>query len=1133
MAKLKKSRSSKKLSFSDVGLEPRPIFEIDSLSYRERSKKTNRGISELDESKDLDGAKKPVTKSDLKRMERKRKSLMKKSEYEKQSIKPEQKMSSNEVGSSLRNILRDREGVKSNSFISLEDSFKSISEFNNSSFNSDSNDGSSYREEGYLDEVEKGDAIDKSEPSLENLIVEKDTYENLLDEIMEEKAKIKQEINQTDKEPEAENKLELDRVDEKVTFQETHIEQSNSIKEEPIDVAALKKMNSLDNLELSAEKEEKNEKIVKSETPSPKKFSKRKLLYSFANSVWDYVKPTSLDELERKQSETRKNEEKREETETLPHTEELTGASSEKRDEITVPIISNLLEAQLGSDSVQISTKSKSQEVFSLPADDNSNGNLDKLNIKLSVSNSHSGSLISTPTRKSKREMIYNFANSIWDYVKPAGSEEPRSSQEPSKVKVLSWNDEVSDSEFFINDNHVSETEKEQEIGKVRFVEEDQQFEEERKAEGPLPEIEQEPEECQLVKEYQQTEEEQRPKEPFPDTEQQVEGQLEKEKPLPMEGEQTVKEKNGEERENEKVGIENEEGLHLGSAISRAAESGGHYLEGLLRNIAQESEYLMNEISGVMHSGLIGGGGSDKLHHEIKLPDLSELDSIQRELVGDLGVVNFKETALNKSAENLLIPVERREFPNSKQDQEYDQNMIEKMQDEILNLNLDIEEYDQLFERLHSPEYPKEEYSMNNLMCQPQIGDQDQALNLYSHFSQVSPSSVRSRGHQSASHFSQSETVLNPVSNCTSNCNSNPLALNIPLIPELISESGNQSRCHAQQKSKTVCKRNKSMNRLNKLNKKMARFKGKMEGLLNEMKQEQDKFMEIRAPPITQKKISKLVVEVEIVSTVERNRDLRHQRLNSSKTVGIYILEGNIKTQDTKDASTHTHSDGCRAVRLENKATNTEEIVVVGDSKKSDPGFKDEAFRVLDNSKLVRKGEKLKLGYGNDSELYRSNTPPATLAHFKQREKRFTKPRDIKYEIVVQSPKFNNNTSIRNYPESGSDELATKMNYYAQTSSGNAQSRNYYVEYGNQSYGNNKRNNYYSVSKNAISNSSFPNNVVPSVSRMAIGNNNRYHINYYCGNPGEIEQVKKFAYIDGLSGANVGSYYYSGSARIQ
>ncbi|XP_665135.1 hypothetical protein [Cryptosporidium hominis TU502] len=185
-------------------------------------------------------------------------------------------------------------------------------------------------------------------------------------------------------------------------------------------------------MDLSTKKEENHDSIQevsKSESSSPKKFSKRKMLYNFANSVWDYVKPVSLDELERKQSESKtiedesKNKDNNESELLKSHievklnTEEINNSNVKLEENNTFENNNELLYEKVELNQVEDLKRSKSQEIISHL---NNCGNINDqeilMNTSTKLSNSHNGSLVSTPIRKSKRQIIYNFANSIWDY---------------------------------------------------------------------------------------------------------------------------------------------------------------------------------------------------------------------------------------------------------------------------------------------------------------------------------------------------------------------------------------------------------------------------------------------------------------------------------------------------------------------------------------------------------------------------------------------------------------------------------------------------------------------------------------------------------------------------------------------
>ncbi|KAK9172609.1 Uncharacterized protein cmbei_5002250 [Cryptosporidium meleagridis] len=517
MPKLKKAKSSKKLSFSDVGLEPKSIFDLDDLSNKQRRKiKKNSINSDYNENENFE-KEKIMTKSELKKAEKKRKSLNKnknKSEDEKlialtenDELKMIRELSkkigknSNNFKSLIKDGNDDKE-VKTNSFLSLEDSFRSVSEYYNSSFETDSIESSSSSEsDELLDIVEE-----KHEESINNLkqdnaVIDQirpeekiDTYENLFDEILDDKIRKEKELTS----PKKNDNINSQFINEIIKNDDEVKDKKNGNSLEIVN-------SSLDEMDLSTKKEENHESTQvasKSESSSPKKFSKRKMLYSFANSVWDYVKPVSLDELERKQSESktiedeRKNKDNNESELIKGHIEEVE-LNTEKINNPDIKLEENkifenkneLFGKKVELNQVEDLKRSKSQEIIShLTNCDDTNDQEILMNASTKLSNSHNNSLVSTPIRKSKRQIIYNFANSIWDYVKPVSLdelEERRKTKNDLNVdsnqpidelkKSCFLNDEVSDSEFYIHDTEEEEGNEEEKNEFIMYSEIDKE----------------------------------------------------------------------------------------------------------------------------------------------------------------------------------------------------------------------------------------------------------------------------------------------------------------------------------------------------------------------------------------------------------------------------------------------------------------------------------------------------------------------------------------------------------------------------------------------------------------------------------------------------------------------------------
>ncbi|KAK6588813.1 hypothetical protein RS030_2292 [Cryptosporidium xiaoi] len=592
----KKGRSHKKESFSEVNNEPNLQLELDNLSYRKRNKKSRRKLIEFEGENNESSMKNENLNVEVKIKSNKRSKSKTKSENEKElkTVTSENKKSKSKSKSKLKirdnkmdhlsvrvkknnddntdnkdellneyltsnddaRKMQDVVQTNSNSFLSLEDSFKSLSEFNNSNssifdsyinFNSESisNSDLDSNSESVSNDIDTNSYSDLESritdfndpvPELnEHNIMEKnlndelsstynskkekcelitnevlnlkpnennnaiDDYDSLFDEIMEEKNTIKSQIKN------GRNKMVQDstQIDEAILnnyidsnarndfgeSNDTNIDDKarnnnvndNSLDDYEINIKDEVKLNeytehskienntealcskivhehnpnSKDDVSTFDKKELLDDQdnfylsnsISKSELNSSEKFSKRKLLYSFANSVWDYMKPVSLDELEKEQNELSKTNNNLKNDTSLPEDEEHLEEKNETKngqEHDNDDFIQDDSNEILGKDdsnivAINYEMKSKSQDniIENIISDSYENNEILEDKEITGISNSN----LSTPIRKSKRQIIYKFANSIWDYMKPTSLDELQN--EESKITFDEMNSNI------------------------------------------------------------------------------------------------------------------------------------------------------------------------------------------------------------------------------------------------------------------------------------------------------------------------------------------------------------------------------------------------------------------------------------------------------------------------------------------------------------------------------------------------------------------------------------------------------------------------------------------------------------------------------------------------------------------
>ncbi|KAH8584011.1 uncharacterized protein ELE39_002769 [Cryptosporidium sp. chipmunk genotype I] len=1352
MAKLKKAKSSKKLSFSDLGLEPKPIFELDDLNYKQRKRKSKKNSINSDDNENEISEKemKLMTKSELKKAEKKRKSLNKnKNKSEEQSMKltenDELKMirelskkigkNSNDLKSSIKDGSDDKE-VKSNSFLSLEDSFRSVSEYNNSLFDTDSSDSSSSSDhEDLLDIVEDNNekivnclkqhkvVVDHRELQEKN-----DTYENLFDEILDDKVKKEKEL--------ASLKKNDDIKEKDIVGQVINNNTGNVIKTVN---------SSLSDMDLSTKKEDNQDsiqKVSKSEAPSPKKFSKRKMLYSLANSVWDYVKPVSLDELERKQSESKNTEDKNKDNRSElvknqmekddANTEEMNNSKPELKENKICKINEESHDNKMKLDQVENMKRSKSQEIIShLVYHDKVNDEGILNNSITKLSNSHSGSLISTPIKNSKRQIIYNFANSIWDYVKPVSLDELEERKKTNKelnvdstklvdeLKKNSLSDEVSDSEFYIQDTEEEEDNEEEkkvfgfgtmvikeenmnigqgggleneesedknqinlciihevkkednqeqiffplvesvEEGKkddqvsVTLVEDREKERAEKNNQSQIkivnPEIQLDSldiklsidpvEKVEVEKENLEKKQE--------DLEEKEENLEDKEKDL------EDKKENLEERKEEKKSEKNEEDasspdlslrenkedekdrLSFASKLnfSKGQEEvdqinmDSTHLDNILEDIATDSNIIMDELS------QISLGKKQDHENIIQIPDLSEIYSIQE--IIDSNRLDIFQGKVEKLAEKEHLDIDHENqvsmesslnehHPIIKEEETHltnlshfdnTQKMVERMEDEILNTNLNIDEYNELFDNLHTNiSINSDEYNMNSLDNQVKEKDshfndqlqQDLHKDHHHLYRQVSIQEVDDSLFMSISsdQFLFENTMLVSEKQVR---NQHTLKCSFQAL-ECCSEEDYYSTMYSNSKFKMLkthhnhikTNNNKKFNKLyrieNKLNRKIREISSK----ISLFSQETEKISKIRVIESNTKKV--IDWKVTLVNIKPGSSIGTEERPSFDKVEGFVIKEEILpfnETSNTKtllDASVNTEVIQ-KFNNYHEKAinTNSDQVEVTPTTstsfeipktshflekdKKVDSIFRNEIYKILDNTRLIKKAQKLKSGYANTDQVEMEtdhNFKYSTNPNIKYNRERYAKPGNNRYDIVTQEasrryikdyPESNSEESIRvfrpnnnniqknlknnqlfmqntqeyNYKYKGTNHISPRSlspdnnnnyhSYYLRSNS-NSPSLNYsnIQAFGNNINTNNNHNinssSYYYNGGNTHTQIKYPEYFNKPNNRYAdeLGGSN-YHTNYYCGRPGRSEEVKRYIYVDGLTNKNQRSFY--------
>ncbi|KAH7647712.1 hypothetical protein FG379_001511 [Cryptosporidium bovis] len=602
----KKGRSHKKEPFFEVDNEPNSQLELDNLSYRKRTKKSRRKFMEFEGENNEANRKNESLNAEVKIKSNKRSKSKTKSENEKElkaitsankksksrsklkirdnkmehlSVRVKKNNDNTDNKDELLNEyltsnddarkMQDVDQTNSNSFLSLEDSFKSLSEFNNSNssifdsyinFNSESisnsdldsnsesvsndidansysdlesritdlndpipelneynimeknlNDelSSTYNSKKEKCELVKNEALNVQSNENNNAI---DDYESFFDEIMEEKNTIKGQIKN------GRNKIVQDntQIDETILnnytdsnsrndsgkFNDTNIDdkaRNNDMNDDSLDYQVINikdevKLNeytehskienntealcstsvhehnpnskgdvsTFDKRELLDDQDNFNfsNSINKAEVNSSTKFSKRKLLYSFANSVWDYMKPVSLDELEKEQNElskannTLKNDTSLVEDEEHSEVKNVAKNGQEHDNDDVIRDDCNEISRKDDSNTIAINyeMKSKSQDniMENIISDSCENNEILEDKEITGISNSN----LSTPIRKSKRQIIYKFANSIWDYMKPTSLDELQNEESKDTFDEMNSNIDVNNNSK--SDNVVS-----------------------------------------------------------------------------------------------------------------------------------------------------------------------------------------------------------------------------------------------------------------------------------------------------------------------------------------------------------------------------------------------------------------------------------------------------------------------------------------------------------------------------------------------------------------------------------------------------------------------------------------------------------------------------------------------------
>lgn len=1341
MAKLKKTKSSsRKLSFGDLDLDPKPVFEIDNLSYKQRTRKSKKNVLSSDDNKSekSDREARALTKSELKKSEKKRKSLHKsknKSDSKsrdvestelrtkkEQAMKTGTRVNSGFFSEGLKGSIKDgseyRE-IKTNSFLSFEDSFKSISEFNNSSIETDSNESSSTDHEDFLckvneDENEntiatefKGDTNETSHLNMQR----NDTYEELFDEILNDKARKEEELSSS----------------KKTEIRKETIEVDDGKKEYPIELYN----SSQDDINLLAIKEENQDSAVqtqsKSETPSPKRFSKRKMLYSFANSVWDYVKPVSLDDLEKKQSELKKdsggesheaaqNSGKKEDNET-----DCVVNKVEYDDETVKEDTSDLRGTELSEKSVdideneskcenfvkkvrpeqaEIMERSKSQEVISNLNNYSQvdNGETSSSSIPI-VSNSHNGSLITTPIRKSKRQMLYSFANSLWDYVKPVSLDELEGKKATGELKEENYiNDDVSDSEFYIQDNE-KEEEKEKEIQSE--VEEEQILKPEENMELKEEQLDRGKSMDQIFNQTYEGEKEvgkEHILDPHIFTQMKEGEKDEVQDQVPVQDPQVrvVEENSGKEsmeqyaetgHESQKYEEYEQIQAHvevLGSQERVYEEkevptpgvkedSEGFTLDRILHDIAVSSDLVMDELSRMDFLNV----ANDHNEGVMQIPDyLSEISSIQR--VINSSRLEILQSQREHPSESFVSGADQEvpglvhdhhqldkgrmdhsdmnscrgggetvvQLPPESGEDDSAQQIIERMQEEILNTNLSVDEYDELFNSLHIHTVlgGADDYNMNVLGSntnsvsahhQDKEGSDGIAEHLgggglpevhqesgdhYSLFKQIGLEeaeylqfqSIISSG-QLLAEEEEEEKAGDKSMSYSGREDKDSLGLR-EFVRALESCSGRDC-CGSAESSgfesdlgragRSVKRTNKRklFSKLYRLDSRISRKLADNQRRIRQLDQEIKKVSRVDAVGRVKKEVARFVSLVEIepksggvtgnskqLSIKEKEIVVREEILPSKQSNTKQVSEIAVNTEVMEKASSY-----------QEKAVNTVQLSSSGDSrptspessretksfvetnKKIDSIFRSEIYKILDDTRLLEKGQKLKSGYANTDTADSSSRS----GHFRYKREKYAKPDDHRYDIVshsdgpVQSsnPEGHAGLEVRDLSSLNSkarsnffsnlnglfqDKSVKRDGKNAQLLANNGGQECYryrndlnlisprnYSNYYLRSDSPSPSYNYYSSTQvlasnnnNVINTSSYYYNggnapfnryeypIKPSNVCVAdqLGGRSNYHVNYYCGVSGGPEEVKRYMYVDGFANKNHGSIF---SPRIK
>ncbi|KAJ1608869.1 hypothetical protein OJ253_1775 [Cryptosporidium canis] len=1290
MTKLKKAKSSKKLSFSDVGLEPKSIFELDDLSYKQRTRKSRKGSLDFDVNKNEASEKETeiLTKSELKRSERKRKSLSKNnSKLERLKGTNDNELntkinstSSCESFKEFKNSIidgSDEEEVKSNSFLSLEDSYKSVSDSSNSSIDTDSNDNSSTDHGEMLCPAEEHDEAN-SESKQDQIetddfkIQVNDTYENLFDEILNDKIK-KDEKTPTSKRIGMKKEADSDHDH----LQEDHLEISGSVNQPQGEyngdnVGAIN--HSLDDIDLASIREKVQECVDTksiSETPSPNKKSKRKMLYSFANSVWDYMKPVSLDELEKKQIESGiksvesypKNDPNISKIEN-DDVDQIKVESNETDDKLLCSddfVEKSNYEKDLKQ--VDIIERSKSQEVI-----DSSNDYTQMSNTGVSsndspvISNSHNVSPAVTPARRSKRQMLYSFANSIWDYVKPVSLDELEGKNEengqsselpkPQESKNhFDTSDDVSDSEFYIRESegedeeapqdedignkqdqmdekedqvdhmliqaleenkqdvsheHNPDTHKEQVLGPVlKEVAEDNTIapgiSSESKYEEQKIELEQNiPESKMECAEAPASQEVEQPLVEALDSQDTVipkgEERNQADKLIPV---AELKEA-PDERGGAQECADYSDSKHQETSLDQASAKSG-YLDKIIQDIAADSSMIIEELS-QMNLGDV----KDRPEEVLRVPDLSEISSIQEMI--DSSYRGLLQSHLEKPLEREIVDLCREDqqsvirsadedsAPQNVSDHfGSDQVMIERIENEILNTNLGIEEYNELFDRLHvHTDSNSDEFNMSalDLNTKPTEGshldrkDNDEATEQLS--SIIPDVSKQSTQEVDDSLFMSISSCQFPPEDDAVFASERELRDQSGLecsfdAPECLTVSPDQielcdSNSELLETRPPTRKTNKSQlfSKLYRLGNKMNRKSSEILRRIQQLNQEVATISKSESMEGVKKDIVSFVSLVEIAPepikaerrqlNKEERRLVREEIFPTKENTSKKLLDISVNTEifdkavSSQEKGVNTLSSNMGDVKSATKGTQTSSPPEK--DEKIDSIFRNEIYKILDNNRLLRIGQKLKSGFANkdvsnDKEAKNSHCSPS-----RHRRERYIQPDNHRYDIVIQSSNY-----TKDYPDSGpnsngiqkdqSTEVSDKSTIYMVNSRpeyrykhdtnlvsavnpnlANHSHNNYYIggsssscsPPGSRTQGNNHQisNNSYCYSATNTPFTTYSEYTIkPNAYVDQLGRSN-YHVNYYCGKSGGSDEVKRYMYVDGLTNSNnLNSYYFS------